>query len=139
MNNIKLFFLLGVLLYSCKQPESDWEKLKSYYQTHKKSKPFESFKRIIVFNELGGCLNCSSHYSIKMKQYKKDLSVLFITSTTGSKYDISLFIDTLQPNIIWDYNKDFDKLNIMPKSGEIKLNHQSKTISKRTIEISDFK
>ncbi|HRP53345.1 MAG TPA: hypothetical protein PLI97_07525 [Fluviicola sp.] len=69
----------------------------------------------------------------------KFLSVLFITSTTGSKYDISLFIDTLQPNIIWDYNKDFDKLNIMPKSGEIQLNHQSKTISKRTIEISDFK
>lgn len=114
MNNkysVLVILLICTLSFSCKQ-KSDIEKIQDYYLVHKPDGKFEKYRKIIIINELGNCINCNNRFSLQMSYSINNQSILFIVSGMGSKVDISPYINILQENIIWDTKSEFDQLKI---------------------------
>jgi hypothetical protein len=56
-----------------------------------------------------------------MSAYLEQDSTLFIVSTPGAKIDISPYLKKESSNIILDFRKEFNKLNIINHSSIFKL------------------
>jgi hypothetical protein len=133
MSKVSLLLFLALLVSNCSYNITDEEKLESFYTLHKPEGEFSKFNKVVVINELGGCLNCTSMFVNEIKDSTFKTNILFIVSSSGAKVDISPFIDSTKSNIIWDSNSDFDEFDILKKSGVIYLDSNSKISKKELI------
>ena len=118
MNKHLTILLLILLLASCKQ-QNDYQKIISLLD--EKNIQITNYKQLVAINTLGDCLNCNNTFSLEMSAYLEQDSTLFIVSTPGAKIDISPYLKKESSNIILDFRKEFNKLNIINHSSIFKL------------------
>ena len=118
MNKHLTILLLILLLASCKQ-QNDYQKIISLLD--EKNIQITNYKQLVAINTLGDCLNCNKTFSLEMSAYLEQDSTLFIVSTPGAKIDISPYLKKESSNIILDFRKEFNKLNIINHSSIFKL------------------
>lgn len=128
MKLINLVLLLFILS-SCYKP-SNYEKIESFYHQFKNG-DFNQFKRVIVINEGGTCLNCNNIFARSQVQKVNDPANLFIVSAQGTRVDISAYISKNAPNLIMDYKNEFSHLNLVKGCTIFEL--ENKKIVKTTL------
>lgn len=128
-----LLILLSLLAGSCAKP-SGYEKIERFYHQFKKG-DFGRFKRVIVINEEGTCLNCNNIFAQSQFQKVDEASNLFIVSAQGTRVDISAYISKNAPNLIMDYTNEFGRLNLVKGCTIFEL--ENKQISKTTLIKAD--
>lgn len=115
-----LFAICSLLVMSCNsRPETnivddDLDTLsiiRDFYYEHGHDTNFSCFKRVIIINELGPCMNCNNSFCLTHQYEIDDESVLFIVSSYGMKIDISHYIlHQHNNNVIWDSTSKFNDL-----------------------------
>ena len=117
-------FILG----SCSEP-GNYEKIETFYYQFKDG-DFNKFKRVIVINEEGTCLNCNNIFAINQVKNIDKTTNLFIVSGQGIRVDISAYVSKNAPNVIMDYKNKFGGLNITKGCTVFEL--ENKKITKTT-------
>lgn len=117
--------LICLLVFSCNK-KSDLEKVQEYYYSNKPDGKFENFRKVIILNELGNCINCNNKFALQMSDSINSKEILFIVSCSGAKVDISPYLDKHQDNIIVDRQTRFDLLQITKACAIINLDTQYK-------------
>ena len=106
-----LLILLLLITGSCAKP-SNFEKIESFYLQFKKG-DFNQFKRVIVINEEGTCINCNNLFARSQAKQVDETTNLFIVSGQGTRVDISAYISKNAPNLIVDYRNEFSRLDLV--------------------------
>jgi hypothetical protein len=117
--------LICLLVFSCNK-KSDIEKVREYYYSNKPDGKFENFRKVIIINELGSCINCNNKFALQMSDSINNKEILFIVSCSGAKVDILPYLDKHQDNIIVDRQARFDLLQITKACAIINLGKQYK-------------
>lgn len=110
-NSNSLLILLLLIAGSCTQ-QSNFEKIERFYYQFKKG-DFNQFKRVIVINEEGTCINCNNLFAQSQAQQVDETTNLFIVSGQGTRVDISAYISKNAPNLIMDYKNEFSRLDLV--------------------------
>ena len=141
MSKIISIFIITLFLTSCNQ-QNDYQKINTFLDV--KNIQITDYTQLVAINTLGDCLNCNNTFSLEMSKYLEQDSTLFIVSTPGAKIDISPYLSKESSNIILDFRKEFNALNIINYSAILKFKESSidtiiefdvKNIKSCTIEI----
>jgi len=123
MNKYIFIYTIILLILSCNQV-SNYEKIESLLFTEFEFENLHEMDYIVIINELGDCLNCNNAFSVAMSKYIESENILFIICGTGSRVDISPYINSTSNQVIWDKRNSFIKLNLVGRSAIIKLKKQ---------------
>lgn len=106
-----LLILLILVTGSCSK-QTNYEKIERFYLQFKQG-DFSRFKKVIVINEEGTCLNCNNIFARNQAEKVDETTYLFIVSGQGTRVDISAYISKNAPNLIVDYTNEFSRLNLV--------------------------
>lgn len=128
---MRFLFITSIFyVFSCSENEtkktpilSSFERLELYCNSKRKS--ISNYKRVIVINEIGTCINCNNIFAKNQGENLNADSTLFIVSGIGNKVDLSSYIDRESPNLIFDEASGFDSLNIVKSCAIITLKKDS--------------
>lgn len=95
--------------------------IRNFYYEHGHDTNFSSFRKVILLNELGTCMNCNNGFCLNHQDEVSDESVLFIISSYGQKIDISNYVLQQHNNVIWDSTGNLNKLLPLNKCEIINL------------------
>jgi hypothetical protein len=118
MNSIIKISIIILFFTSCVR-QSDYHKINAFLD--EKNIQITNYTQLVAINTLGDCLNCNNTFSLEMSKYLKQDSTLFIVSTPGAKIDISPYLTKKSSNIILDFRKEFNNLNIINHSSIFKF------------------
>ncbi len=125
---ISFIIFFCIILFGCSSSEK--EKIINFYEKHRKSGNVYNYRKIVVINDLGVCMNCNNNFAAMMSDSLDVKDILFIISCDGSKVDISSYIGIDRENVIWDKNLDFNDLKIVNNCAVIDF--------KDSLRISEF-
>jgi len=116
------FILFGLALnYSCSRNLNDYEKINHFLVNKLDYNDLRSQDFLIVINEMGTCMNCNNSFSKYMSKYIDSEKVLFLICSSGSRIDISMYLNSEENLILYDMHNDFSELNLINQSGIFKL------------------
>ncbi len=112
----KIYFgiivFISIVLLGCTD-NFEKESIVKFYEEHCPSGNIYNYRKIVVINDLGGCMNCNNSFATIMADSLDVEDILFIVSCDGCKVDISPYIEIDRENVIWDKNLDFNELEIV--------------------------
>jgi len=117
--NVSFLFLLFSCNNRIKQNEikSSYQKLDSFCVLNKICF-LDTIKSIFVLSD-NGCISCSKSFIPFIEKYLVKKYTLFIITASSSRLDLSFLENINHKNIYLDYNKEFEELKIIEKSGVI--------------------
>jgi len=129
-------FIIGscvLMLFACtSRLDSEFEKIENFIKKQEFPRDLDSFSEIIVINDKGSCIQCNNDFARLISSKLEDKTTLFIISQDGTKVDISFYLEnTNGENILFDFNEEFSKLNIVNGCAIMKLSEKS--LGKKTI------
>ncbi len=130
LSNLIFVALMGIFFnFSCKNEViSNYAKIDKFLST-KYHKKINKYDYLIIINEQGNCLNCNNNFSKSVSKHIKSDNVLYIISTQGFNVDISPYVNKNHSNVLFDYDNEFSKLNLVKKCAIIDLGeHKIDTI-----------
>ena len=119
MKNILYIPLLACLLSACNGNQENHSEatsldttaiIQQFYTDQTQKNDFSKYRQAIIINERGLCLNCNNAFSLCNAKDLDNDSTLFIISSDGTQIDISPYLSTQHPNVIWDSLYSFDSL-----------------------------
>lgn len=120
MNNLfKILFLL--FLTSCSSETSQYDKLENFLSEELDFSDLDDYNAVVVINEMGDCINCNDSFSKMMTKHLKNKRFLYIISTSGTKVDVSGYLNSDTDNILFDFRNNFKNLNLLEKSAIIMI------------------
>lgn len=123
MNKISIYILGLFLIFSCSKVK-DYEKIDSFLKSELNYKDLKDKEFLIVINEMGSCINCNNAFSKYMAKYIDSEKVLFLICSSGSRIDISMYINSEENHILYDMYNKFSGLNLINQSGIFKLKNE---------------
>jgi len=126
MNRLILPFCI-LFLHACSSnQESNFAKIENFIQHHGITEPLSKFKKLIIINDKGTCIQCNNDFSKMISTNLNDKTTLFIISQDGTKVNISAFLDSKNSeNLILDFKEEFSKLNIVDGCAIIEIKEES--------------
>ncbi|MDR0801651.1 hypothetical protein [Fluviicola sp.] len=133
------FILFSISFFlSCTQKKlSDYEKIELFCRDHSNISQLDHYKRVIVINSKGTCINCNNRFARMVSEKTNDRKSLFIIAESGTKVDISGFIDRKYDNVILDYNAEFDQLGLTSEGCTVFDLNKGKITKKQAISIQN--
>jgi hypothetical protein len=116
-------FIFLFLFFSCtnsiKQNDikSSYQRLDSFCVVNKICL-LDTIKSIFILSD-NGCISCSKSFIPFIEKYLAKKHTLFIITASSSRLDLSFLENINHKNIYLDYNKEFEELKIIEKSGVI--------------------
>lgn len=134
MNKISIYTLTFLLCFSCSNMKS-YDKIDAFLKTELDYSELKNKEFLIVLNEMGSCLNCNNAFSKYMAKYIDSEKVLFLICSSGSRIDISMYINSEENHILYDMRNKFSELELINQSGIFKLkNGEIDTIIKISVD-----
>lgn len=96
--------------------------IRDFYFEETQKDDFSKYRRVVIINENGTCLNCNNAFAQAHAKNIADDSTLFIVSSEGAMVDISPYISRQRPNVIWDTFYAFESLLTMNQCAILELN-----------------
>jgi hypothetical protein len=134
----KLIYL--VVLFGCSSPQKENRDLLNSCISFLEQKQFikytERLQSILFINETG-CITCTESFSYLITNYVNNKSVAIVISASGSRLDISAFLNDTAENIYFDENLEFKKATGLESSSAIFIKNKS-IDTMITIDINDL-
>ena len=117
--NAIFLFLFFSCTNSIKQNEikSSYQKLDSFCVVNKICF-LDTIKSIFILSD-NGCISCSKSFIPLIEKYLVKKQTLFIITASSFRLDLSFLENINHKYIYLDYNKEFEELKIIEKSGVI--------------------
>jgi hypothetical protein len=125
---LKSNFLITIVLFTFCSPQqtkktNDYKLILNYLKEYHNVQSLNNFKRIFVLTE-NGCSSCNKKFSKLMLDQVCDSSSLFLIFTSGTRVDISKFIEK-KNNIYFDSNLSTFNNNLFDSTSIIYLKNNS--------------
>ena len=121
MNRFYLF-LFSFLFLGCSTPTT-YDQINQFLKTEN-STDIKDFDHLVVINEMGGCITCSNRFAELMEEHIDNKSILFLICSSGSKIDVSAYLNREVDNIVYDFRNKFATLNIVNHCSIISLDEE---------------
>lgn len=140
MKYLLVFLLMAGILSACisnpqahtlqNAPVDTLLTVKHFYTEQTQRDDFSKYRRAIIINENGTCLNCNNAFAQAHAKNIVDDSTLFIVSSEGAKVDISPYISRQHRNVIWDTSYAFESLFTLDQCTILELNPEVDSTSR---------
>lgn len=118
MRNLSILFLFFAFV-QCAEP-TEYEKIAGFCRENGLD-DLSKYSTVVVINEEGNCLNCNNSFAISQAKSIEEESILFIVSGSGTRVDISPYLNRSASNVILDSKDAFRKLNLVQSCAVISL------------------